>query len=281
MRTRVAVRALTTLSLLAVPALVPVPAQAQSPSAAPVTAVASGPVVTCPAVAASPAAAPPAIATGFPSARVRPAPATAPVGTWAGTWTAMPDAPIAPRTGAATDLASWSDRIYVWGGRGADGELLADGAWYDVTAESWTVLPDAGLVPRERFGFDADGLGVTIWGGIDADGDPLADGARFGDQTPEREWVWVPLPPAPLTPGPASIAGDINATFVVTVGETPADTPRWAVLDSDHLDAAGNNVLMWDDPSDPEVRIHGQIPRRRCRVASRSRSPVRRGTPSS
>ena len=218
MRTRIPVGALAILSLLAVPALAPIPAQAQSPSAAPATAAASGPVVTCPAIAAPPATAPAEAATGIPSVRVRPAPSTAPVGAWAGTWTALPDAPIAPRTGAATDLASWSDRIYVWGGRGADGRLLADGAWYDVTARSWTVLPDAGLVPRERFGFDADGLGITIWGGIDADGTPLADGARFGDETRETEWIWVPLPPAPLTPGPASIAGDTNATFVVTVG---------------------------------------------------------------
>ena len=32
------------------------------------------------------------------------------------------------------------------------------------------------------------------------------------------------------------------------------------MLDWDHVDEDDHSLLMWDDPSDPEVRIHGQIP---------------------
>ena len=66
--------------------------------------------------------------------------------------------------------------------------------------------------------------------------------------------MWRPLPPAPLTPGPASISGDRNITLVVTPGATFADPPRWAVLDDD----AGR--LGWDEPSDPDIRVHGAMP---------------------
>lgn len=134
------------------------------------------PVVTCPAhplvplvpapspeaASASPAPSIAPVDADVPMASIAPAATPRPVGRWNGTWTRMPDAPIAPRMGAATDYAVGEDRIYVWGGRGADGELLADGAWFDVIEGRWHRLPDAGLVARERFGFDSDGHGLTI-----------------------------------------------------------------------------------------------------------------------
>jgi hypothetical protein len=172
------------------------------------------PVVTCPArplaplvPAASPEAAAasptPSIAPldpDVPMASIAPAPPARSVGRWNGTWSRMPDSPIAPRMGAATDYAVGEDRIYVWGGRGADGELLADGAWFDVIEGRWHRLPDAGLVARERFGFDSDGHGLTIWGGVDASGMPLDDGARLLLRGRERRPVWRPLPATGTSP---------------------------------------------------------------------------------
>jgi hypothetical protein len=165
----------------------------------------------------------------------------------------MPDAPIAGRSGAATDLAIWNDRIYVWGGRGADGRLLDDGAWYDIEDRSWTKLPQSDLGPRNRFGFDSDNLGITILGGFDASGRPLADGARLvvdGDEV-----RWASLPPSPLVPGSVSISGDINATFAVGPGDDPGDPPRLAVLDRDEDDR-----LWWDQPPSSDPRVHGEFP---------------------
>ena len=119
------------------------------------------------------------------------------------------------------------------------------------------MLPESGLAPRERFGFDADNIGITIWGGLDAQGAPLGDGARLILSGEARRPSWTALPPAPLTPGPASMSGDLNITIVVTPGAAPGDPLRWAVLDPDGTEGA---ALGWDESSDPDVRVHGQIP---------------------
>ncbi len=139
------------------------------------------------------------------------------------------------------------------GGRDARGTLLNDGAVYDIKEHTWVMLPPSGLVARERFGFDSDDRGITIWGGVDATGQPLADGARL--VVGRRNESWESLPTAPLTPGPASLSGDINATFAVTPGVAAGDPPRLAVLDS-----GPGDTLQWDDPSSPDKRAHGDFP---------------------
>ena len=253
-----------TLSLL-----LPAAVLAQSPSASivpgsPAQATpATGPVVTCPA--------PAAVQTGGPSDSPGPAASTAasaaprasaaPVA-WDGTWAAMPAAPIAARSGAAIDYAAPEHRIYVWGGRGADGSLLNDGAVFLVREQRWEVLPATDLAPRERFGFDSDLRGITIWGGVDASGVPLADGARLVLANDEQTMSWQALPPAPLTPGPASLSGDINITYAVTPGAGAGDPPRFAVLDTDNR----TDSLAWDDPSSPNLRLHGKTPAPRVPV---------------
>ena len=166
----------------------------------------------------------------------------------------MPAAPIAARTGAATDIAAQEGNLYVWGGREADGTLLNDGALFSVKDQTWQVLPATDLVPRERFGFDSDGQGITIWGGIDAAGRPLDDGARLVWSDDGLTMRWVALPPAPLTAGPASLSGDFNTTYAVTPGAAAGDPPRFAVLDED------SGSLAWDDPSSPDLRTHGKMP---------------------
>lgn len=246
---RTVARLLTTVSVAVLLAAVP-PVSAQTPSpvqSSPSTdsrssvaaCISSGPVVPGP-------------GQSFPPAAVRPAPSARPVGAWDGTWRRMTAAPIAGRMGAATDTAVWDDRLYVWGGRDAAGKLLDDGAVYDLRKHRWTKLPPSGLVARERFGFDSDNQGITIWGGIDAQGRPLGDGARL--LTYPRADHWVELPAAPLTPGPASLSGDVNATFAVTPGAHAGDPPVLAVLDED------DDTLRWDDPSSPDRRRHGDFP---------------------
>ena len=174
----------------------------------------------------------------------------------------MPDTPLSARLGAATDISVQEGKMYVWGGRSADGTLLNDGAVFLVKEQRWEMLPATDLVPRERFGFDSDGQGITIWGGIDAHGTPLDDGARLGQADDGQTMRWQTLPAAPLTPGPASLSGDINITYAVTPGATPDDPPRFAVLDTDNR----TDALAWDDPSSPKLRLHGKMPTPRVPV---------------
>ncbi len=254
----------TTALLLALMLPGGVLAQSPQPSVSlPVTASPSSdgtmdttPVITCPVpVAAEAGLGASPVPGASPAASGTPAAAT-PLATWDGAWAPMPAAPIVARSGAATDVAIPEARIYVWGGRASDGTLLNDGAVFLVKEQRWETLPATDLVPRESFGSASDGRGITIWGGVDASGMPLADGARLVLANDEQTMTWQTLPAAPLTPGPASLSGDINTTYVVTPGATADDPPRFAVLDTDNR----TDSLAWDDPSSPNLRLHGKMP---------------------
>jgi len=213
--------------------------QAQSPSASPVPSSAPpvdrGSVVICPAaVPGAPQEATQAPTASFAPAVVKPAPATKPVGTWAGTWTQMPPAPIAARSGAATDVAPFGGAMVIWSGYGAGGRLLWDGATFDPAAGTWSTIDASPLAPRTGFGFEVGGRGsMFIWGGIAEDGTPLADGAYM--VTPadrdDSSVAWRPLPTAPLAAGPAFASGDVmNWTYVVAPGTDPAHEPSFAFM---------------------------------------------------
>ncbi len=228
----------------------PSPSPSAVPSDAPVVPdIAADPVVACPVPAPAGGAAAPS--ASIAPAPVRAAPEAKPVGQWSGTWRRMPRSPLSARSGAATDFAEGEGRIYVWGGRDASGALLADGAAYVVEDRAWVTLPDSGLAPRERFAFDSDRRGIVIWGGVDAAGQPLADGARLTFEGRGQVLTWVALPSAPLTPGPASISGDLNGMIAVTPGVSPGDPPLFAILDQ--TDAG----FGWDDPTSPDIQNHG------------------------
>jgi hypothetical protein len=242
------------LSLLASPTAAQSPAPARTPEAAVRDPVVACPVTVPPIDAPTPSPDPdasPAATASIREAEVRPAPEAQPVGAWPGRWRRMPASPLGARSGAATDYAAWDGRIYVWGGRDASGALLSDGAAYVVADRTWVLLPDAGLVPRERFAFDSDGKGIVIWGGVDAAGAPLDDGARLTFEGRRQAPRWEVLPPAPLTPGPASIAGDLNGMWAVSPGASPGDPPRFAWYDQT------DEGYGWDDPSSPDIQNHG------------------------
>lgn len=247
-------RSTSVIAAIAAAMMLPASVPARSPLASPALGgVPTRSVVTCPAPV--PRDRPVASATPLVGASMSTDTSAATLVLWGGTWTPMPAAPITARAGAATDIAPDPDgRIYIWGGRASDGTLLDDGAVYIASAQAWERLPDSGLAPRESFGFDSDGRGITVWGGVDAQGQPLGDGARLILSDDDRTMSWTPLPGAPLTPGPASMSGDDNITYVVTPGTEVGGPPRFAVLD------AASGRLDWDDPSSPDVRHHGRFP---------------------
>jgi len=209
------------------------------------------PVLACPASGALGAP----VATGsLPAVDVTPAPAATEIGRWRGRWTRIARAPIAPRSAAATDVTRHGERLLVFSGRDADGALLWDGATYDVRTDRWYPLPDVPLTPRTGFAFETGGTGsMFLWGGVTEDGTPMADGAYVwarrdvGRGSPRV----VLVPEAPLTPGPASAAGDLNNwLYVVTAGEAITDPPRFAYM-------AGSDE-GWRAPSLPPDQ--GELP---------------------
>ena len=127
-------------------------------------------------------------------------------------WTRLPDAPIAPRYGAA--VFAVGDRVVVWGGNQTkkrdhqpfDAEIiepgppLVDGAIFDAATAAWSLIPDAPIPGRTNAAGAAAGSDrFVVWGGdnqekttqgsrtvVRADGASYAtagDGARVENTT--------------------------------------------------------------------------------------------------
>lgn len=157
-------------------------------------------------------------------------PATLP--RWNGSWDETWDhVAIAPRTRAAVGtLPGEPFGTVLWGGVGADGQLLNDGVMIDDSGAT-RVLPAAPICPRRDFAWSIDGSGdVRIWGGVDQQGNPLADGAWYS----LSYGTWGLLPPSPLPAGPAIASGHFVVATDPATGlaqlsavDDLEETPRW------------------------------------------------------
>lgn len=113
------------------------------------------------------------------------------------TWRMLAPSPINPRW---HHTAVWSDEsMIIWGGAADDatGAALADGAAYDPTNDTWTVLPESPLSARYEHASHWTAQGMLIWGGhIRTSGstwEQYADGAAF-DPT-DQSWTIMPAAP--------------------------------------------------------------------------------------
>ena len=91
------------------------------------------------------------------------------------------DGAPSPRNGHA---AAWTGReLIIWGGQGATGAYLSDGALYDPLFDRWRPMSSVGAPsPRETMAAAWTGTELLVWGGS-AFGAPLADGARYDPST--------------------------------------------------------------------------------------------------
>jgi hypothetical protein len=137
---------------------------------------------------------------------VQPPPAEAPpVRAWRGTWRRMPASPLTARTDASAIWTRYDGRIIIWGGRGADGSMLGDGATYDVRHHRWRMMPASPIEPRAGASAFWDKAGMLVIGGTDANGAGLTDGVAFDVDRGE----WSTIDPG-LPVGPISASGDWN-----------------------------------------------------------------------
>jgi len=119
----------------------------------------------------------------------------------AGTWRALPAAPLSPRQ---AHVAVWTgDDLLVWGGEGPD-ELLADGAAWNPATGRWRALPPAPLAPRADAAAAWTGTELLVAGGRGPDA-PLADAAALDPATGRWRPV-APLPAEVVAPDPAALA---------------------------------------------------------------------------
>jgi len=171
----------------------------------------------------------------------------------AGKWSALPQAPIAPRADAAV---VWTGReLLVWGGAsGYQGEnLRSDGAAYNPAADRWRLLAPAPLSGRQGQAAVWTGREVFVWGGYDHisahDFRVADDGAAYDPSSN----TWRLLPPAP------------EASSGTTA--SPHSTLR---REPESCSASGPTM-----PTEPPERSHQ--PRSRFRLSNRAgATPARR-----
>ena len=141
------------------------------------------------------------VVTGF-------ADAAPPASEWAGSWRALPDAPIPVRSDA---VATWTGQeVVIWGGYGPsaanEGDPSIDprvGAAYDSAADRWRLLPPS---PIEATTFATavwTGREVIVWGGTTDVTTWSPAGAAY-DPAADR---WRRLPDAPFGSSSAAWTG--------------------------------------------------------------------------
>ena len=107
-------------------------------------------------------------------------------------WSALPKAPIAGRTGAAT---VWTGKeMIVWGGssRAAHERFWRDGAAYNPRTRQWRKLPRSPLAARVRTVAVWTGQEMVVWGGVGNRG-VVTDGAAYDPRG--NSWRRLPKPP--------------------------------------------------------------------------------------
>lgn len=82
-------------------------------------------------------------------------------------------------------------KVFIWGGLDAAAASLGDGALYDPTTDTWTLIPASANSPSPRSLATAvwTGSAVIVWGGGDAIGNEVDTGAAFDPTT----GTWTPL----------------------------------------------------------------------------------------
>lgn len=141
----------------------------------------------------------------------------------AGRWSALPAAPIPPRSDASV---VWTGHeLVVWGGAsGPHGATLhADGAAYSPATGTWRRLPPAPISAREGQVAVWTGTEMVIWGGYTHAGPPskvTATGAAYNPATD----AWSVLPTAPLSPRAGSLAAWTGSQVLILGGQPAVQT---------------------------------------------------------
>jgi N-acetylneuraminic acid mutarotase len=141
-----------------------------------------------------------------------------------GHWSTLPPAPIAPRSGA---VVVWTgSELFVWGGTatsGAGTRLYSDGAAYDPSSRTWSVLAASPLSPRSGASAIWTGSEVLVFGGevkgtSPGSTRPSESSASYDPSTN----TWQSLPSAPFAPTIAVWTGKVAIVLGARLGATSA-----------------------------------------------------------
>lgn len=135
-------------------------------------------------------------------------------------WIDLPPTPAGIGTRYSPASGFVGGRFVIWGGLDLPRTTRNDGAMYDPSANTWTVLPAVPLTARRRPIVAVTDHALFLYGGYDASGAPLSDGAIFDARTT----TWELLPPSPLGPRADGRAQWIGNQIVVWGGKSTSAT---------------------------------------------------------
>lgn len=170
-----------------------------------------------------------------------------------GTWTAIPDAPIA---GRFAHTAVWTGReLLVWGGEDARRRAHADGAAYNPVTRRWRTLAPSPLAARSSTAAVWTGRELLLWGGAVARG--LEGGQIFGDGAAYEPATnrWRSLPEHEPRDGAAAVwtgsrmlvFGGMAEGWHTDLAEFDPATWRWRTLRPAPRGAGGYQVVWTGD----------------------------------
>ena len=172
-----------------------------------------------------------------------------------GDWKLLP--PAVSLAGRSEPSVVWTRKaMIVWGGE-ADTGVLADGASFDLSSETWASLPAAPIAPRRSHSAVWTGTKMVVYGGMGVSPEcpqicPLGDGAAFDTLTQ----TWTPIAPAPLGPRTGHRAVWVQNRMVVWGGGAEAGG---ALADGASYDPATDSWAPLP-PSPLEARMgHGAV----------------------
>ena len=169
-------------------------------------------------------------------------------------WAEVSESPLSARRGSA---AVWTGKeMFIWGGSGADGEVLPDGAAYDPATDRWKSIAPAPTGPLVDATAVWTGERVLVWGGrVGEPGDPASERAAGAAYDPRTD-SWTPISDSPL----ATVAGheavwtgQVMLVWGGSVGELPVaegaaydpSSDRWRKLPPAPLDARFDHSAVW------------------------------------
>lgn len=168
-------------------------------------------------------------------------------------WTAIAPPPSA-LAARVDQTAIWTGtEMIVWGGN-AGAIYFNDGASYDPSTNTWTMLPDSSLGPRSGHSAVWTGREMIVWGGAD-DSASAGDGAAYDPKT--RTWTALPAAPVAERSGHGAVYASTTGEMIVWGGLgvgwladgaafAPAPTSTWRKLEASPLAGRERPGVAWD-----------------------------------
>jgi hypothetical protein len=130
-------------------------------------------------------------------------------------------------------FTAFNDKLFIFGGLGADGKALNDGAIYDPVSDSWTILNPSPSTPTKRQLSTALWSGSVIYvvGGADERGKALKGTATYDPLTGR----WTALGSLPVERIAPYMANAVNDKYVMT----------WGGLDAGGLPLSGGEFCNY------------------------------------